>query len=173
MHSPKSVLAVAVMMGAIFSACGNDELVTVPESFPKMRVPEDNALTRERVELGKRLFFDERLSRTGEVSCASCHKQENAFADPRRLSEGVEARVGTRNAPPLFNLAWNTSFFWDGGVKTLEQQVIGPIMNPLEMDMQMNDLVRRLNEDDAYVRQFEGAYDSEPSPEFVTKALSS
>ncbi len=169
----RKTIFVVVMLTATLNACGNDELVTVPESFPKMRVPEDNALTRERVELGKRLFFDERLSRTGEVSCASCHKQENAFADPRQVSEGVEGRVGTRNAPPLFNLAWNTSFFWDGGVKTLEQQVIGPIVNPLEMDMTMEEVVGRLSGDPSYVRQFEDAYDQVPSPEFVTKAMAS
>jgi cytochrome c peroxidase len=160
-------------LGALLGGCGSDELVTVPPSFPKMKVPADNALTRERVDLGKRLFFDPQLSRTGEVSCASCHPQQNAFADPRKVSAGVEGRVGTRNAPPLFNLAWNTSFFWDGGVKTLEQQVIGPITNPLEMDMKMEEVVNRVSADDAYVRQFEAAYDGEPSPELVTKAIAS
>lgn len=154
------------------SAC-SDALVTVPESFPTMPVPEDNALTHERVQLGKRLFFDPALSRTGDIACASCHKQENAFADPRRVSEGVEGRVGDRNAPPLFNLAWNTSFFWHGGVPTLEQQVIGPIVNPLEMDMKIEDVIARISEDPSYVRQFEEAYDRAPDPSGLTKAISS
>ncbi len=162
-----------VLLGSLLTACGSDELVTVPSSFPKMRVPEDNPLSRERVELGRRLFFDTRLSRTGEVACASCHEQKHAFADPRRVSEGVEGRLGTRNAPPLFNLAWNTSFFWDGGAPTLEHQVIGPIVNPLEMDMRMEDVVSRVAEDASYVRQFEAAFDQKPAPEGVTKAIAS
>ncbi|HEX5754450.1 MAG TPA: cytochrome c peroxidase [Archangium sp.] len=162
-----------MLLGSVLTACGTGELVTVPSGFPAMRVPEDNALSRERVELGKRLFFDTRLSRTGEVACASCHQQENAFADPRRVSEGVEGRLGTRNAPPLFNLAWNTSFFWDGGAPTLEHQVIGPIVNPLEMDMRMEDVVSRVAADASYVRQFQAAYGQKPGPEGVTKALAS
>lgn len=148
-------------------------LVEVPETFPDMPVPEDNPLTAEKVELGRALFFDERLSRTGEVSCGSCHLQENAFADPRALSVGVEGRVGERNAPPLFNLAWNTSFFWDGGVRTLEQQVIGPITNPLEMDMTMGEVVTRLRDDEEMVRRFEDAFGEGPSPEGITKAIAS
>ncbi len=162
-----------LLLGALLAGCGSDPLVSVPASFPKMPVPKENELTRERVELGKRLFSDTRLSRTQEVSCASCHLQENAFADPRRISVGVEGRVGDRNAPPLFNLAWNTSFFWDGGAPTLEHQVIGPILNPLEMDMKMEDVVSRVAADKTYVSQFQAAYGSAPSAEGVTKAIAS
>jgi cytochrome c peroxidase len=160
-------------MAALVSACQPEELVTVPKSFPDMPVPGDNQLTRERVDLGKRLFFDQQISRTRDVACASCHKQENAFADPRRVSEGVEGRLGDRNAPPLFNLAWNTSFFWDGGAPTLEHQVIGPIANPLEMDMKLEDVVSRVALDASYVRQFEAAYGRKPDPGALTKAIAS
>lgn len=155
------------------AGCQPDVIVSVPESFPKMPVPENSPITRERVELGRRLFYDPHLSRTDEVACASCHTQENAFADPRRVSEGVEGRVGARNAPPLFNLAWNTSFFWDGNAPTLEQQVIGPIVNPLEMDMRIDEVVRRVAADASYVRQFEAAFRRAPDPEGVTKAIAS
>ena len=160
-------------LAALFAGCGTDELVSVPKSFPPMPVPKDNALTRERVDLGKRLFFDQQLSRTREVACASCHLQEHAFADPKRVSEGVEGRTGTRNAPPLFNLAWNKSFFWDGGAPTLEHQVLGPILNPLEMDMTMQEVVDRVAQDPSYVRQFRAAYDQTPGAEGVTHAIAS
>ena len=166
------VLAVSLAT-SLLSACQSEKLVTVPQGFPKMPVPENNLLTRDRVDLGKRLFFDQQLSRTGDVACASCHKQENAFADPRRFSEGVEGRLGDRNAPPLFNLAWNTSFFWDGGAPTLEHQVIGPIMNPLEMDMKLEQVVARVAADTSYVQQFQAAYGRKPDPEGVTKAIAS
>ena len=166
-------IAVLPLFVVTSSGCGTDELVSVPKSFPKMKVPADNAITRERVELGKRLFYDKQLSRTEEVACASCHDQQHAFADPRRVSEGVDGQLGTRNAPPLFNLAWNKSFFWDGGAPTLEHQVIGPLTNPLEMDMTMGKVVERLSTDDSYVKQFKDAYQQPPSAEGVTKAIAS
>jgi cytochrome c peroxidase len=151
------------------SACTS--LVSAPAHFPPEPVPADNTITRARIELGKKLFYDTRLSRTAEVSCASCHKQENAFADPRPVSIGVHGRTGKRNAPALVNLAWNTTYFWDGGVKTLEQQAIGPITNPLEMDMTMGEVVQRVSADPEYVRLSHAAYGSEPRPEVVTKAI--
>jgi cytochrome c peroxidase len=171
----RHLFVVAVSFAAsLMSACQvEEELVTVPTSFPNMPVPQNNRLTRPRVELGKRLFFDAKLSRTGDIACSSCHKQENAFADPRRFSKGVEGRLGDRNAPPLFNLAWNTSFFWDGSAPTLEHQVIGPIVNPLEMDMKLEQVVSHVSMDPSYVRQFEAAYGRQPDPEAVTKALAS
>lgn len=148
-------------------------IVDVPESFPEMPVPEDNPLTAEKIELGRALFFDERLSRDESISCASCHVQEAAFADPRPVSFGVEDRFGNRNAPPLFNLAWQTSFFWDGGVQTMEKQVIGPITNPLEMDMTMKEVVTRLRDDAEMVAAFQRAFGAGPSAEGVTKAIAS
>src|SRR3954468_11040593 len=94
---------VSFALALILSACA--PLVAVPPRFPPAPAPADNAITSARLELGKKLFYDKRLSRTGEVSCASCHKQELAFADPRPVSSGVHGRTGTRNAPPLINLA--------------------------------------------------------------------
>ena len=130
-------------------------------------------LTEARVELGKRLFYDKQVSRTGEVACASCHLPDNAFSDPRQFSLGVEGRVGGRNAPSIVNLAYNTSFFWDGGAPTLEQQVIGPIINPLEMDMKVGDVTDRLAQDPTYVNAFQDAYGTEPIPGSLTKAVAS
>lgn len=162
----------ASTLAILLFAC-NPDVVQVPETFPPMPVPEDNALTPERIALGKRLFFDPGLSRTGEIACASCHLQEHAFADPRPVSLGVEGRLGTRNAPPLFNLAWNTSFFWDGNAPTLEHQAIGPIVNPLEMDMKMADVIAHVSADPKYARQFQDAYAAPPTPEGVTKSIAS
>jgi len=149
------------------------DVVAIPAGFPPLPVPADNQLTVERVALGKRLFFDKHLSRTGEVSCGSCHLQQNSFADPRRYSIGVEGKVGNRNAPALVNMAWNSSFFWDGGVPTLEQQAIAPIINPVEMDMTLDGVVTRLMSDPSYMDMFRRAYGSDPKPEWVTKAIAS
>ncbi len=148
-------------------------LVSIPAGFPALPVPSSNALTADRIALGKRLFYDKQLSRTNEIACGSCHLQENAFADPRRFSVGVQGRMGKRNAPPLMNMAYNTSFFWDGGVPTLEQQVIGPVTNPLEMNMTLEEVADRLKGDPAYVAMFQSAYSQLPAPEWITKAIAS
>lgn len=161
------------LAGAMLAGCTEDYPGSVPAGFPPIPTPADNALTPERVSLGKRLFYDKQLSSTGEIACGSCHLADNAFADPRRFSEGVHGRVGARNAPSIVNLAYGTSFFWDGGAETLEQQVIGPIINPLEMDMRLEDVVARLEKDPTYVDDFQQAYGTPPTPGSTTKAIAS
>ena len=86
----------------------------VPVGFPQPALPEDNVLTTEGVVLGEKLFFDVRLSGNGTQSCASCHAPERAFSDAVGRSVGAEGKPGSRNAMPLFNLAWNPAFAWDG-----------------------------------------------------------
>ena len=135
--------------------------------------PPGNALTEARAQLGKRLFFDGRLSRTGLVSCSTCHAQANAFSDPAPVSTGVDGRVGTRNAPALVNLAWGTSFFWDGRVTSLEEQAGKPIENPLEMDSPLADVVTRVGGDASYARAFAGVYDDGLTTETLRFALAS
>jgi cytochrome c peroxidase len=164
------------LTAATLVACDDDRsdpLVAVPDGFPALPVPAGNSLNEARVSLGKRLFYDEQLSRTREISCNSCHLADNAFADPRPLSLGVDGNVGQRNAPSLVNLAYDTSFFWDGGAATLEQQVIGPITNPLEMDMKLGDVLARLARDPSYVHAFADAYGTAPAAGSLTKALAS
>jgi cytochrome c peroxidase len=145
----------------------------VPPGFPPLPAPADNPLTAEKFALGQSLFFDRRLSRTGEVACGSCHLQANAFADPRRVSEGVEGRTGSRNAPPLFNLAWTGSYFWDGGVDSLERQAMAPIMDPREMDLPLEEATARVAADPAYPARFQAAFGSAVTPLAVTQALAS
>jgi cytochrome c peroxidase len=98
-------------------------------------VPEDNPLTAEKIEVGRRLFFDRRLSRDGTVACASCHDPDRAFSDGRAVAVGVYGRRGRRNAPALINRGYGRVFFWDGRSATLEEQVLQPIEDPNEMDL--------------------------------------
>jgi cytochrome c peroxidase len=100
-----------------------------------MPVPEDNPVTTEKIELGRRLFNDRRLSRDGTVACSSCHDPDHAFSKPDAISPGVFGRRGRRNAPALINRGWGQSFFWDGRVATLEEQVLKPIEDQNEMDL--------------------------------------
>ena len=107
-------------------------------------VPEDNPLTAEKIEMGRGLFFDRRLSRDGSVSCSTCHDPERAFTDGRPIAVGIFGRRGLRNSPALLNRAWGTLFFWDGRSKTLEEQVLKPIEDPNEMDLPLIEAASRV-----------------------------
>lgn len=142
-----------------------------PAGFPEPVFPQDNLLTKARVELGRKLFYDPIVSRDSTIACASCHLQELAFADTGRFSRGVGDSIGFRNAPALFNHAWQTVFMRDGGTPTLELQVLAPINDHLELDFNILAIVERLKRDSDYVQQSRLAYDREPDPFVVTRAL--
>ena len=109
-----------------------------------MPVPEDNPVTLERVERGRAMFFDKRLSRDRTIACASCHDPERAFSDGRPVAIGVFNRVGRRSAPALVNRGYGRAFFWDGRAATLEEQVLQPIQDRNEMDMTLPEVSARV-----------------------------
>ena len=120
--------------------------VTIPLGLDLyLPVPEDNPLTTERIEQGRRLFFDRRLSRDGLISCSSCHDPERAFADGRAIAVGIFGRRGHRNSPALINRGYGRLFFWDGRVSTLEEQVLKPIEDRNEMDLSVSEAAARVN----------------------------
>lgn len=106
--------------------------------------PEDNPVTREKVALGRKLFFDKRLSRDRTLSCASCHDPNRAFTDGRALAVGIDGKKGARSAPALINRGYGASHFWDGRAPTLEKQVLEPIFNPIELALTPQELETRL-----------------------------
>jgi cytochrome c peroxidase len=117
-------------------AVAEEVSVPIPAKVLPPLVPEGSApLTREKVELGKQLYFDTRLSLDDTVSCATCHDPRHGFAEPRPVSIGVGGRKGVRNAPSAFDAAFLGTQFWDGRSVTLEEQATGPIVNPVEMAM--------------------------------------
>ncbi len=130
----------------------------ITQRFPQVTLPSDNPLTIEGVELGRRLFNEPRLSVTGTQSCASCHDRTHAFAEARQFSVGAEGQIGKRNAMPLFNLAWGTSFFWDGRAKSLRAQVLEPIQDAHEMNERVDRVVAKLGDDANYSAAFERAF---------------
>jgi len=140
-------------------------------TFPIPDLPRDNPLTVERVELGKTLFFDKQLSINAAQSCADCHAPEKAFTDGRRTARGAEGDFGTRNAMPLFNLAWKKEFFWDGRAQSLREQVLQPIQNPIEMHLSLTNLCEKLRAPDKadYAQLFSAAFGS---PEITAEKIS-
>lgn len=123
--------------------------------------------------LGRALFYEPGLSRDSSISCASCHAPAMAFTHAdHRVSHGIAGRLGSRNAPGLFNLAWNTSFHWDGGVNHLETQAVNPLTHSAEMDASLPLLVARLNASAAYRGRFYRAFaDSVVTTPRLLKAL--
>ena len=135
-------------------------VLEISAHLPRPQIPADNPLTHEGVELGRRLFSDPALSKDGKISCASCHKQEQAFSDERRFSLGVGEIKGERHSMPIFNLLWHESFFWDGRAASLREQVVGPIEDDDEMAESLENVVAKLEVEPFYPTAFTRAFGS-------------
>lgn len=147
--------------------------IETPQGFPAMNIPSDNPLTVEGVALGRKLFYDKILSGNNMQSCASCHNQELSFTDNgTQFSTGITGAIGTRNAQPLVNMGFNLHYFWDGRETTLEEQILEPVSNPIEMHLSWNDAAAKLNANSTYVDEFNKAFGiSTIDSSFVVKAI--
>ncbi|HEX9801808.1 MAG TPA: cytochrome-c peroxidase [Gammaproteobacteria bacterium] len=172
MKSVLKPLALAVGLATVPAlALASSTWQALPEKAP---APKDNPTTEARVELGKILYFDPRLSSTGTVSCFSCHNVMEGGDDHRPTSMGVHGRTGGRNAPTVWNAAFQSSQFWDGRAATLEEQAKGPITNPVEMGMSGLDVaVERLRQIPGYRDHFIAAFgpNAEITEDNIAKAI--
>ena len=146
------------------------ELV-VPPHFPEMIIPSDNPITHDKIKLGKLLFEDVRLSRNNTVSCASCHQQANAFGDETALSVGLDGSLSNRNSSPLFNLGYHPYYFKDGGAPSLEIQVIAPIENEIEMDLNIVDACKKLNNEGDLTSLSYKVFETEITPFVISRSI--
>jgi len=146
-------------------------LVAAPKGLPELRVPADNPITLEKIELGRMLYFDKRLSRDGTVSCATCHDPHAGWAEHTPTSTGISKQVGARNSPTVINAAYATSQFWDGRAPSLEAQALGPIENPIEMGHKLDDLVPQLDKISDYHNRFESVFHTGVTKEGMAKAI--
>lgn len=122
-------------------------------------IPKDNTLTEEKVELGKLLFFDKRLSLDGTVSCATCHNTKLAFTDGQPVSVGIKQQKSKLSAPTIINRVFTSEQFWDGRAGTLEEQAKAPLANPVEMGSQSHDqVVKQLKDIKGYRQLFKEAF---------------
>lgn len=153
----------------IFLSCKKDKVghvptpyeLEIPSHFPDMIIPSDNPMTVEGVELGRKLFYEKKLSGDNTMSCATCHAPEHAFTDPNQFSVGIDGIQGTRNSMALINMGWQDFFFWDGRAKTLEEQILEPVPNPIEMHQSWSAAVSKLNSDMNYRNMFFKAFNEE------------
>jgi len=134
-------------------------------------VPVDNPMDAAKVELGKQLYFDKRLSKDGTVSCATCHRPDHGWADSTPVSAGIGNQKGGRNAPTVLNSAYWPLQFWDGRARSLEEQALGPIQNPVEMGMTMVEALGRIQTIPGYVEQFQRIFGTGPTEEGIAKAI--
>ncbi|MDH4100192.1 MAG: cytochrome-c peroxidase [Nitrospirota bacterium] len=135
--------------------------------------PVDNPATTAKVELGRKLYFDKRLSVDDTVSCATCHEPEKGFADGKKVAEGIGGKKGTRNSPTTLNAAFLELQFWDGRAVTLEEQAKGPLINPVEMGMPSHEaLEKKLRDIPEYRKGFKKTFGTESfTIDHVAKAI--
>lgn len=163
-----------LFLGLFIVACKKDGMISEevivkflgfqkPANFPE---PEyhfsDNKVTKAGFELGRALFYESRLSRNNTINCGSCHIQSSAFTQHGHdVSHGIDDRLGTRNSPPIMNLAWNKAFMWGGGVYDLDLQPIVPITTHEEMDENLENVLNKLRQMPKYKTMFKAAFGSE------------
>ena len=171
-----------ILLAFVVCGCSNDDdeyqnvplSFQVPSNFPELAYDlSNNPLTQKGFELGKKLFYDGRLSSDGVVSCGFCHIQADAFTHHgHSFSHGVGDNIGTRNTPPIQNLAFQTAFMWDGATTHLDLQPIIPLTSPIEMNGSFSQIIAMMKADPIYVKLFKQAFsDGQINSENMLKAL--
>jgi cytochrome c peroxidase len=159
------ILALAsITSQAVWSMQANPALPPVP-------IPPDNPQTDAKVSLGRQLFFDPRLSADDTISCATCHDPETAWANHNPVDVGIQGKQGTRNSGTILDAAYMDFQFWDGRAKTLEEQSLGPIHNPVEMGSTLEEVVRELGAIEGYRTQFKAVFGSDVTTDGIAKAI--
>jgi len=136
-------------------------------------IPGNNPLTIKKIKLGRKLFFDERLSLDGTLSCATCHNPLLGFADGRSVAVGIEGLEGPRSTPAIINRLFSEIQFWDGRAQSLEEQILEPIENPIEMNNPLENVVYTLNQDEAMRNEFQEVFGTDVSIDGLQKAIAS
>jgi cytochrome c peroxidase len=168
---PAALLAILSLAACCWAA--EFEIGKVPAGLKPLPVPTENPLTVAKIELGKQLYFDPRLSRDDTISCASCHDPKKGWSNGEAFATGVRGQVGGRSAPTIINAAYSDLQFWDGRAHRLEGQALGPIQNPIEMDLTLDEAVAKLNKIPGYREQFQEVFGTDVNSEGMAKAIAS
>ncbi len=158
-----------LVCGAARSAVAEE--ISVPSGLPSVPSPKDNAHSAAKVELGKQLYFDKRLSADNTVSCASCHDPKHGWSNADKTAVGVGGQRGGRSAPTVLNTAYQQFQFWDGRAPSLEAQALGPIANPIEMNLPIEEAVKKIGAIKGYQEQFQKVFGEPVSADGIAKAI--
>jgi cytochrome c peroxidase len=164
-------LAFAILLALLTVALQASSRMQANPALPPVPIPPDNPQTEAKVALGKQLFFDPRLSADDTVSCATCHDPGMGWANHNPVDVGIQGRKGTRNSGTILDAAYMDFQFWDGRAKTLEEQSLGPIHNPVEMGSTLEDVVRKLGAIEGYRAQFKAVFGTEVTTDGIAKAI--
>lgn len=170
-RSPQSWAVVVIAITTVLSL--KPASADVPLGLKPVPHPKDNQPSPAKTALGKQLFFETRLSSDNSLSCASCHDAAKGWTNGERFATGVDGQVGGRSTPSIINVAYNKFNFWDGRARTLEDQALGPIANPIEMNLPIEDAVKKLNKINGYRTQFQKVFGTDVTAEGMAKALAS
>lgn len=162
------------------SSCESDSAIPdlkpvsleIPDGFPEPKIPKNNPVTEAKIKLGKALFHENILSKDSSISCATCHIQQFSFSDPNNIALGINGIEGIRNVLPLINLAWENSFFRDGGVQSLELVALNAIHSEKEFNTSAKEIEDRLKESAEYNSLFRQAFNDTISVNNILFALS-
>lgn len=143
----------------------------VPLGLKPVKHPGDNATSEAKVALGRQLYFDPRLSKDNTISCASCHDPAKGWSNGEAVATGVGGQKGGRSAPTVINTAYNAFQFWDGRAGSLEEQALGPIANPIEMALPLDEAVEKLNAIAGYREQFQEVFGTDVTQEGIARAI--
>ena len=169
--SVASVAGLAWTLAAVAATAADPP--ALPLGLQALAHPEDNLSDPRKVALGQQLYFDKRLSADKTVSCASCHDPNKGWSDGAPVSTGVGDQKGGRSAPTIINSAYSRFQFWDGRAKTLEEQALGPIANPIEMNLPVGEAVARLNAIAGYRSQFNAIFGRDVDESSLAMAIAS
>ena len=167
----REVALAALIASSTGIATAEEAAPKVPAGLPAVAWPKDNQPTADKISLGMQLYFEPRLSKDNTVSCASCHDPAKGFSNGERFATGVGGAKGGRSAPSVINSAYYAQQFWDGRAATLEDQALGPIQNPIEMALSLEDAVAKLNKIDGYKSQFKKVFGTDVNKEGIAKAI--
>lgn len=170
-EAPAAEPAPAATESAAADAPAAEEFVKAPLGLPPVPIPADNPMTAEKIELGKLLYFDKRVSKDGTLSCATCHDPQMAWTEHKPTSEGIGHQFGTRNSPTVINAAYAPVQFWDGRAESLEAQAVGPVGNPIEMGHSMDAVVEQFDKIAGYRERFEKVFGTGVTEEGFAKAV--
>ncbi|MGE3779277.1 MAG: cytochrome-c peroxidase [Pirellulaceae bacterium] len=165
------ILACLAFGSSVLGWAAEPTAYQVPKGLRAPAVPADNPVTADKIELGKMLYFDARLSSDDSVSCASCHDPKKGWSNGEAVATGIRGLKGGRSAPTIINSAYQQFQFWDGRAWELEGQALGPIQNPIEMDMKLDALVVKLNKIPGYRTRFQKVFGTDATPDAIAKAI--